>query len=67
MAKAFDPNRCALCRVVRSMAFSGLGMGLGAGGAYLLGANEQQMLMAGITTAAIVVFGLIDRDKSTKD
>lgn len=43
------------------MAFSGLGMGVGAGGAYLLGAGRQDMVYAGIVVAAMVVFGFLGR------
>ncbi|MCQ8103012.1 hypothetical protein NP590_02740 [Methylomonas sp. SURF-2] len=52
---------CSLCKVMRSMAFSGLGMGVGAGGAYLLGAGRQDMVYAGIVVAAMVVFGFLGR------
>ncbi|MDP2392329.1 MAG: hypothetical protein Q8N35_16705 [Methylococcaceae bacterium] len=48
---------------MRSLAFTGLGMGLGIGGAYLLGASKQNMLYAGIVTAAILIFGLFGREK----
>ncbi len=48
---------------MRSLAFTGLGMGLGAGIAYLFGANRQNMILTGIVTAAIIVFGLLGREK----
>ncbi len=54
---------CSLCKVMRSLAFTGLGMGLGAGIAYLFGANRQNMILTGIVTAAIIVFGLLGREK----
>jgi hypothetical protein len=54
---------CSVCRFMRSLAFTGLGMGLGIGGAYLLGASKQNMLYAGIVTAAILIFGLFGREK----
>jgi hypothetical protein len=52
---------CSLCKVMRSMAFSGLGMVVGAGGAYLLGASRQDMVYSGIVVSAIVIFGLFGR------
>lgn len=59
----YDRN-CPVCRLMRSLAFSGLGMALGGGAAYLLGANKENIMMAGIVTAAIIVFGIVDRKKS---
>lgn len=52
---------CPLCKLMRSLAFSGLGMGLGAGAAYLFGASKENMVYTGMVVAAIVVFGLMDR------
>jgi len=60
--KKYDRD-CALCRMMRALALSGLGMGFGAGGAYLLGANKENMVYTGIVFAAILVFGLIGRTK----
>lgn len=54
---------CSLCRVMRSLAFTGLGMGTGAAVAYVLGASRQNMILTGIVVAAILVFGLFDRKK----
>jgi len=48
---------------MRSLAFTGLGMGLGGGVAYLVGASKENIMMAGIVTAAVIVFGIIDRKK----
>jgi hypothetical protein len=48
---------------MRSLAFSGLGMGIGGGIAYLFGASRETIMMVGIVTAAIFVFGIIDRKK----
>jgi len=61
--KKYDRD-CALCRVMRGLAFSGLGMGLGAGGAYLVGANRENMVYAGIVVSFILVFGILGRKKS---
>ncbi|MGD7033991.1 MAG: hypothetical protein CVV06_13260 [Gammaproteobacteria bacterium HGW-Gammaproteobacteria-10] len=60
--KDYDRN-CAVCRLMRSLAFSGLGMGIGGGVAYLFGASRETITMVGIVTAAIIVFGIIDRKK----
>lgn len=60
--KSYDRN-CPVCRLMRSLAFTGLGMGLGGGVAYILGASQVNIMMAGIVTAAVIVFGLIDNKK----
>ncbi len=52
---------CAACRLMRSLAFTGVGMAIGGSVAYLLGANQQEYLMSGIVVAAIIVFGMLDR------
>ncbi len=57
---------CAFCRFMRSLAFSGLGMGLGSGAAYLYGADRSNVVMTGIVVAAIVVFGLVDNNKKRR-
>jgi len=57
------PQDCSLCRVMRSLAFTGLGMGTGAGIAYVLGASRQNMILTGIVVAAILVFGLFGREQ----
>ncbi|MCK9607245.1 MAG: hypothetical protein M0R33_12455 [Methylomonas sp.] len=54
---------CSLCKLMRSMAFTGVGMGIGAGVAYLLGASRQDMVYSGIVVAAILIFGLAGRNK----
>lgn len=54
---------CSVCKMMRSMAFTGLGMGLGVGIAYLLGADKQNMVYTGIVVATILVFGLLGRKK----
>jgi len=54
---------CAFCRLMRSLAFTGVGMGLGSGTAYLLGANQQNVIMSGIVVSAIIVFGMLDKNK----
>ncbi len=50
---------CILCRVMRAMAFSGLGAALGGFGAlYLFGASRENALMAAVAGATVLVFGL---------
>lgn len=55
---------CSVCRLMRGLAFSGLGMGIGAGVAYSLGASREHMVYAGIVVAAILVFGLLGKQKN---
>jgi hypothetical protein len=57
---------CAFCRLMRSLAFTGVGMGLGCGTAYLLGASKQNVIMSGIVVSAIIVFGMLDKNKKNK-
>jgi hypothetical protein len=54
---------CAFCRLMRSLAFTGVGMGIGSGTAYLLGASQQHVIMSGIVVSAIIVFGMLDKNK----
>jgi hypothetical protein len=56
-------SNCPVCRLMRSLAFSGLGMAIGGGIAFLLGASRDQSLMAGIVTAAVLVFGIVDKKR----
>lgn len=60
--KHYDQD-CSVCRLMRSLAFSGLGMGLGAGLAYLLGGSKEHMVYAGIVLATLLVFGPLGRKK----
>jgi len=55
---------CSVCKLMRSAAFSALGMGLGAGAAYLVGASKMQMVYTGIVVAAILIFGLFGPKKA---
>jgi len=48
---------------MRSLAFTGVGMGIGSGGAYLMGASQNNIYMSGIVVSAIIVFGLLDKNK----
>ncbi len=63
--KGYDEN-CAFCRLMRSLAFTGVGMGLGSGTAYLVGANLENILMSGIVVSAIIVFGMLGNKKNSK-
>jgi hypothetical protein len=49
---------------MRSLAFTGVGMGLGCGTAYLVGASQQNIYLSGIVVAAIIVFGLMGKNTS---
>jgi len=51
---------------MRSLAFTGVGMAIGSGSAYLLGASQENIYMSGIVVSAIIVFGMLDRDKYNK-
>ncbi|MEE9355876.1 MAG: hypothetical protein V3U75_09845 [Methylococcaceae bacterium] len=48
---------------MRSLAFSGVGAMLGAGIAYLLNGSKQTMMFAGVITAVILVFGIMEKRK----
>lgn len=49
---------CALCRVMRAMAFSGLGAAVGGYGALLLGASKQTALIAAVVGASVMMLRL---------
>jgi len=57
--RGYDRN-CAFCRLMRSLAFTGVGMALGCGVAYLLGASQENIMLSGIFVATIIVFGKYD-------
>ncbi|MCK5889694.1 MAG: hypothetical protein KAG19_07110 [Methylococcales bacterium] len=61
--REYDRDNCAFCRLMRSFAFTGVGMGIGSGSAYLWGANKQDILMSGIVVSAIIVFGMLGKKK----
>lgn len=63
--RGYDRN-CAFCRLMRSLAFTGVGMGIGSGTAYLLGASQQNIMMSGIVVSAIIVFGMLDKKNNKK-
>jgi len=64
--RKYDRNNCAFCRLMRSLAFTGVGMGIGSGGAYLLGASQENIYMSGIVVSSIIVFGMLDKSKYKK-
>jgi len=51
---------------MRSLAFTGVGMAIGSGSAYLLGASQENIYMSGIVVSAIIVFGMLDKNKYKK-
>ncbi len=60
MTRAYN-NNCSICRLMRSLAFTGVGMALGGGVAYFIGASKQNIMMSGIVVAAIIVFGILGK------
>ncbi|NOR70737.1 MAG: hypothetical protein GQ532_13760, partial [Methylomarinum sp.] len=58
--RGYDRN-CPYCRLMRSLAFTGVGMGIGSGTAYLLGASQENIYMSGIVVSAIIVFGMMGK------
>ncbi|MCK5121814.1 MAG: hypothetical protein KAQ91_07510 [Methylococcales bacterium] len=60
--RGYDRN-CPYCRLMRSLAFTGVGMGIGSGTAYLLGASQENIYMSGIVVSAIIVFGMMGKKK----
>ncbi len=60
--RGYDRN-CSFCRLMRSLAFTGVGMGIGSGSAYFLGASQENIMMSGIVVAAMIVFGMMDKKK----
>lgn len=47
---------CGFCRMMRSMAFSGLGAAMGAGIGYLLDLQRSDVWLCAVAGAAIMVF-----------
>ncbi len=58
-----NDQNCPVCRLMRSFAFSGLGMAIGSGTAYLMGASKENIMMSGVVVAAILVFGMLGKKK----
>ncbi len=55
---------CVLCRVMRAMAFSGLGAAVGGYGAlYVFGASKENALLSAVVGASVLVLGLSARQK----
>ncbi len=57
---------CSYCRLMRSLAFTGVGMAIGSGTAYLFGASKQNIIMSGIVVSAIIVFGMLDKKRNRR-
>ena len=64
--REYDINNCAFCRLMRSLAFTGVGMGIGSGIAYLVGASKENIYMSGSVVSAVIVFGMLDKNKYKK-
>jgi hypothetical protein len=63
-----DLKNCVLCRVMRGLAFGGLGAAIGGYGAILLGADRQDaMLYALFGALALTAFILRKRSDSDRD
>jgi len=58
---------CSFCRLMRSLAFTGLAMGLGAGVASLFDVSRIQMVYTGMIVAAILVFGILGLGRNNTD
>ena len=56
MAGFLGGSDCGFCRMMRSMAFSGIGAAIGAGVGYLLDLERTDMWMCALAGAAIMVF-----------
>lgn len=59
-----DLHDCAFCRMMRALAFSGLGAAVGGYGAlYLFGASRENALMAAMAGGVILVMGMNLRER----
>jgi hypothetical protein len=59
-----DASNCALCRVMRGLAFGGLGAGLGGFGSLFLGANKSDAIYYALFGAlAVTAWVLRKREK----
>ena len=43
--RAYDPDNCAFCRLMRSLAFTGVGMGIGCGAAFFLCCKQEKNII----------------------
>ena len=59
-----DGRNCFLCRVMRGLAFGGLGAGLGAAVALLIGTSQQNTFIAALFGALFVTM-LLNRPPPT--
>ncbi|BCX89846.1 hypothetical protein MIN45_P2219 [Methylomarinovum tepidoasis] len=58
-----DLRDCAFCRMMRALAFSGLGAAVGGYGALYLGASRENALMAAVAGAVMLVLGMNLRER----
>jgi hypothetical protein len=62
----FNFRNCTLCRVMRGMAFGGLGAAIGGYGSLLLGASRQDALMYALF-GALALTAFLSRKRSDQD
>ena len=62
----FNFRNCPLCRVMRGMAFGGLGAAIGGYGSLLLGASRQDALMYAVF-GALALTAFVQRKRSDRN
>ena len=62
----YDSTDCVLCRVMRGLAFGGLGAALGGFGSLLLGASREDALMYALL-GALVLSAILLRKRAGSD
>ena len=65
MADSDDQN-CTLCRVMRGLAFGGMGAALGGYGAMLFGVGREEAMYYALF-GALVLTALVQRKRSNRD
>lgn len=63
---SIDNNRCTLCRVMRGLAFGGLGAAIGGYGALFLGADQDEAIYYALF-GAIALTAIVQRKRNKKD
>ncbi len=61
-----DLSNCVLCRVMRGLAFGGLGAAIGGYGSMLFGADKNQAIYFALF-GALVLTGIVLRKRDNKD
>jgi hypothetical protein len=61
-----DLGNCVLCRVMRGLAFGGLGAAIGGYGSMLFGADKNQAIYFALF-GALVLTGIVLRKRDNKD